>query len=180
MSSLPDPLLYDAVTLRHFSVCGRLDICQRLHAHLPTPRWVAEVEREVRGANTGYPECSAILSAGWLGPPMSPTTTAEHQAIRRLQVRINGGSTGDAGEAESIYFASVFGGRFATDDNTAFAFAQGELGVGRVVDTVDILHDAVDAGILTRDNAAAITVAIRSAQRYLRRVHPDPMTAADF
>jgi len=176
----PSPLLYDAVTLRHFSSCGRLDICEQLHAALPTPRWVEEVEREIRRANSRFPECSAILAAPWLGSPMAPTGTTEQLAIRRLQIRLNGGASGDLGEAQSIYFAGIFGGTFATDDNTAFSFAERSLGAGRVVDTVDILRQAVAVRHISRTDAASVVTAIRSSGRHLRRARNSVRTAADF
>jgi hypothetical protein len=183
MSSPPSPLLYDAVTLRHFSACSRLDICERVHADRPTPRWVEEVEREIKAAISFSPECSAIVASSWLGQPMAPTGAEELDGIYRLQVALGNGKeppTRHAGEAQSIFFAGMFGGSIATDDGAAFNFAERRLGVGRVVDTVDILHDAVDSNIISRSDAAAIVAAIRGSGRSLRGARDAVRSAADF
>lgn len=180
---MPVPLLYDAVTLRHFAACGRLYICEELHASLPMPRWSEEVFNEIRRASfNGAAECSPILAATWLGSPVIPNP-AELRAIYHIQVELDFGRQpplAHAGEAQSIYFAQKYGGVFATDDNTAYDFAERRFGYARVVDTVQILREAVVAGHLSRRGAAEFIKTLRADDRHIRRVHPDPMSASDF
>lgn len=180
---MADPVLHDAVTLRHFASCGKLNICELLHSALPTPRWTEAVHGELqRGARNGNTDCSTVLGQHWLGAPIIPSTT-EQSAIYRLRVALNGGTyppSADAGEAESIFFAQQLGGLFATDDNAAHAFASRRLGPRRVIDSVDILRLAVRAGHVTAADAVTSAMAIRAAGRSLRRVHPITLTDSYF
>jgi hypothetical protein len=84
------------------------------------------------------------------------------------------------GEAQSIFLADELRGRFATDDNGAYAFAERRLGAGRVQDTIDILKIAVGAGHIAAADAVNAVKAIRAAGRHLRRAHPPTITAAYF
>src|SRR5438552_3127953 len=87
-ASMPSPLLYDAVTLRHFAACGRLDICETVHSPLPTPRWTEEVRLEiVRAAGAGSVECPPILAASWLGSQIIPNP-GDLRSIYSLQVAL--------------------------------------------------------------------------------------------
>jgi hypothetical protein len=178
---VPDPLLYDAVTLRHFAAVGRLDILEERHAFRPGPHWTEAVHDEiVEAATLGLPGCHAILAASWLGEPLAPSAN-DLRPVLATQIGLNDGRrppTQHAGEAESIYFADKLGGIFATDDNAAFEFAATRIGVARVVDTVGILREAVAMGEVTGRDAVATAEAIRAAGRQLRRLHPHPITEA--
>ena len=150
------PRFHDAVSLRHFAVVDRLDICESEHGHLPPPRWCAEVETEIRGAVRHEPSCNRVLAATWLGAPVEPAPN-ELVDVYEIQVGLNDGRRppgDDAGEAESIFFAEKLGGTFLTDDNAAFDFAQRRLGAGRVVDSVYVLQTATANGTLTSREAA--------------------------
>jgi len=177
------PLLYDAVTLRHFAAVGRLDVCEIRNANLPPPHWSEAVRDEIaRHAGSGAAECDEILVCTWLDVPKAPAA-ADLKPILKLQTAlrpIGAGPRSNAGEAESIYFAQQLGGSFATDDNAAFAFAERRLGVGRVLDSVSILHDAVVAGGVSATDALGIANDIRACGRSLRRVHPPTFTTAHF
>ena len=182
--SLPS-ILYDSVTLRHFAAAQQLQLLQAVHANHPPPRWVETVHDEIQSTSrvaTGpdRTHCRYILSRAsraWLDDPSTPTA-ADSPGIMVLLVALNGGRQpplAHAGEAESVYFASQLGGILATDDNAAFDFAQHRLGVGRVIDTVDILKSAVRAGLVADADARNIVVRIRTSGRYLRDPpRPDP------
>src|ERR1039457_1204121 len=169
------PLLHDAVTLRHFGVCHRLDICESLHAGLPSPHWTEEVQREIHEAALhGHVGSVDVAQATWLGSPVVPTLE-DQKYIYAIQVMLNlgpGPAVGNRGESESIYFAAKYEGIFLTDDNSAYQFAAKRLGPDRVVDTVDVLRQAQSQKLITAGEAVGIAVAIRTAGRFLRRVHP--------
>lgn len=138
--------LYDAVTLRHFGTIGRLDVLEARCKYLDPPHWTQAVADEIgRAANSGQPGCREILAAKWLSPPIEPLVQ-DLRAIVLVQIGLNDGRrppVAHAGEAEGIYFSEKRGGRFVTDDNGAYDFATRRLGVGRVLDTVDVLREAV-------------------------------------
>ncbi len=169
------PVLFDAVTLCHFAVCGRLGILEQVHGWRDAPRWTEEVEAEIRrGDAAGWPGCLAILTCHWLGSSVLPTI-ADQQRIVRIWIGLNDGRRPPirhAGEAQCIYFAEKLGGLVATDDNAAYDFAERRLSVGRVIDTVHILRDAVAAGYVSASDASGIVSSITSAGRHLRSVHP--------
>src|SRR5579862_1989347 len=133
------PLLYDAVTLRHFSACQALELCERIHSPIGAHHWVDEVKNEIERAHAlGIPECGDILAQHWLGVPIDPTSH-DQAGIFRIWIALNHGRrtpVDHAGEAQSIYFAELSGGTFATDDNAAYDFASRRLGPGRVIDAV--------------------------------------------
>lgn len=176
-------VLYDAVTLLHFATVGRLDILETRHGHLNAPRWTMAVHDELEaGANQGLTPNQDILAAAWLGAPIAPTT-AELSGVFALHVGLNDGRrppVSHAGEAESIYLAEQLGASFATDDNAAYDFGERRLGVGRVLDTVTVLRDAVAMDELGARDALAIAAAIRSAGRHLRRTHSQVLIVSDF
>ena len=177
------PLLYDAVTLRHFSACQSLALCELIHSPLGGPHWVEEVKNEIERADAlGISGCSDILAQRWLGAPVTPSLH-DQAGIVRIWIALNNGRrppVDHAGEAQSIYFAQLSGGTFATDDNAAYDFASRKLGQGRAIDTVDILRDAVSAGHITAAEAVTAAVYVRRAGRYLRRVHPMTLTESYF
>jgi hypothetical protein len=177
------PLLYDAVTLRHFALVDRLDVCESSSRDLSGPRWTEAVHGEIeRHANKGSAECTRVLASAWLSHPIAPST-AELIHIAKLQTALGGLGRlagDDEGEAESIYFAEKHGGSFATDDGSAFDFAARRLGAERVIDSVDILRRAVRAGEVTQGDALTIATSIRAAGGHLRRVHPATLTAEYF
>lgn len=175
------PYLYDAVTLRHFGEVDRMDVLESRHSHAPPPRWTDAVAQEIAAASS-LPECRVVLAAEWLGTPLSPTE-ADLPAIIKIQIGLNEGRRPPimhAGEAEGIYFAERLGGVFVTDDWDAYDFARRRLGLGRVLDTIDILRDAVAAGDLTSRVALGLANAVRDAGRHLRRGHPDALDARYF
>ena len=177
------PVLYDAVTLRHFAIAGQLDVLEVRHGHLAPPRWTDVVHTEISdGAALGNAECNDVLAMPWLAAPIVPTAPDQPQ-IMPIWIGLNSGRrspTEHAGEAESIYFAEKLGGVFATDDNSAYDFAEHRLGAAGVLDSVDILQQAVSMAEVTADDALAIANEIRAKGRYLRSVHPDTLTAAYF
>jgi hypothetical protein len=135
-----------------------------------------------RGALLGNAECTSVLSQQWLGTAVVPSPS-DQAGIFRIWVALNGGlrpPVGNAGEAQSIYFAEQLGGMFATDDNVAYAFAERRLGIGRVLDTVDVLRAGVRDGHIDAANAVRAVRAIRSSGRHLRRVHPSIVTESYF
>ncbi len=105
--------------------------------------------------------------------------------VYRLQVGLNEGRKppqGDRGEAECIYFAEKHGGQFVTDDNNAYSFAvrRVSLGIGRVIDTIQILRIAVANGSLTATDACGIADEIENAGRSFRPEHRIKRSPAYF
>jgi len=180
---MPSPVLFDAVTLLHFACVGRLNLLAARYGHRTLPRWAEAVHDEiVRGQPVAGPECAAILGAVWLGEPAKPAAS-DRRGIQRLWVGLNEGREPPiehAGEAESIYFAEKLGGVFATDDNAAYDFAERRLGVGRAIDTVLILREAVAMDEITAGEAVDVASSIRAAGRHLRRHHPPVLTPDYF
>ena len=108
------PVLYDAVTLRHFASVWRMDILEDCYGQRPEPRWTRTVQAE------------------------------KHR------------------------------GQFATDDNAAYEFALQRplLGTENVIDTIDILREAVAMSKTTDIEADQIANDIEATGRHLRRIHP--------
>jgi hypothetical protein len=179
---VPQPVLYDAVTLRHFGTASRLDVLVLRHAHLDEPRWTEAVHGEIAAAAHFDAAARDVLAFRWLGNPVAPDA-ADLAAIMPLWIGLNEGRrppVDHAGEAETLHFAEKLDAIVATDDNGAYDFVSRRLGSHRVIDTVAILQDAVAMGEITAAEAAGIAGAIRGAGRHLRRVHPTPLTANDF
>lgn len=176
------PRLHDAVSLRHFASVSRLDLIEKAHANFDPPRWVAEVQDEVRRHAGHDAACQTLMGWSWPGAPASPSE-CEALHVYELQVALNDGQrppANDKGEAESIFFAHKLGGSFFTDDTNAYDFATRRLGEGRVVDTVWVLQTLVADGALTCREAADIANNISGAGRSFRRGHTAPFKPAQF
>jgi predicted nucleic acid-binding protein len=183
------PVLYDAVTLRHFATVSRLDLLFACHSEREEPRWTATVKKEVsRAADLGRSECRSILEMSWLGEPVTPAVE-DLRAIARLRVALgNAGFEAEdeasdfqhLGEAESIQVALRFDFCFVTDDNDAYSLAKGRLDSSRVFDTVDLLRLAVANGDLKVSGAIDVANRIRVSGRYLRHTYDRLLTPADF
>lgn len=163
------PVIYDAVTLQHFSAVNRLDILQELHGHRPTPRWTDEVHNEVlkgRNHNESKEWCDRLASTSWLGTP-----TAPNDLVRVMRFRSALGSTEkNLGEAESMVLAIEIGAIFVTDDRGAFDFAarNQDLGRTRVLDSCALLKLAEGQGYLTADESRAFHVDVADVSRFMR------------
>jgi hypothetical protein len=169
-----EPVLFDGVTLRHFGVAEALELCREFCDHRESPRWTDAVSREIsEGVRLGLDECLSVQECAWLGAPVEPDVL-DLGSIVRLQRALSGtvGVAGNAGEAESIYFAERLGGIFATDDGVAYDFACRRLGRDHVFDTIDILSDAVRGGIVTPHEAAELAGRVSDSGRHLRRGRP--------
>lgn len=179
----PAPLLYDAVTLRHFAAAEELDLFRALHQGLPPPRWTQAVADEIaRCAAVGESECVTVQECAWLGQPHLPVELVDLVAIQRLRIALSGGPSDPArhiGEAETLHVAAKLGAAIATDDGPAYDFASRRLGPDRVRDTIDLLREAVRRHVRTSDQAAALAARIADAGRHLRRPHP-PYPEADY
>lgn len=185
---MPTSILYDTVTLRHFAVCNRLDILERVSSMRPSPCWVEAVHGEVYWVATRQPRpqrrhCTYILSQAWLGSPHEPQAEDLHE-IFSIRTALDSGQGGNPnehlGEAQTIYFAEMLGAIVATDDGPAYAYAERRLGEGSVVDTVGLLRIAVTSRYLTATDAAGLVSEMRAAGRALRAVHPTPLAVGDF
>lgn len=173
-----NPVLYDAVTLRHFAVISRIDIVKNRHKNRPEPRWTEGVYLEIKRAAVQTTYCTAILQEPWLGVPVNPTEV-EAKEIYLIQTALK--SPGDPlqahlGEAQSIYFAKKLRGQFATDDNAAYKLAEQQsfLGSANVIDSIDILREAVALYEITAKDADQIANDIEANGRHLRRIHSQP------
>lgn len=168
-------LLYDAVTLRHFAAAEELDLLCNLHNALPLPRWTQAVAHEIsRGAARGEEDCMAVQGCVWLGTPYESSDLTDLVGIQQLRVALSqpGDLRGHIGEAETLYVAEKLAASIATDDAAAYEFAARRLGSGRTFDTIDFLHEAVERGVRTAQEAAAIAARISDGGRHLRYVHP--------
>jgi predicted nucleic acid-binding protein len=186
---MADPVLYDAVTLRHFAAISRLDLLECCHGMRAEPRWVAGVKLEIEAASlNGRRECRPILEYGWLGEAVEPTVE-DLAAITRLQIALgNAGYEAEdglevlkhRGEAESIQIAQRLGFCFVTDDNDAHKIASLRLGDERVFDTIDLLRIAVANTDLTAPEAVEVSLRIRSEDRHFRRQYERLLISRDF
>ena len=135
------------------------------------PRWTDAVSAEIgQGVRLGLDDCLSVQECAWLGAPIEPDVS-DLGSILDLRRALSEGSAsaGNAGEAESIYFAQRLGGAFATDDALAFDFACRRLGRDHVMDTIDLLHHAVRERIITAHEAADCACRITDVGRHLRR-----------
>lgn len=176
-----EPWMFDTVTLRHFGAAEGLELCRELCDHREPPRWTHAVSVEIaEGVRLGMDECLSVQECAWLGAPIEPDVL-DLGSIVRLQRALSDttGPAGNAGEAESIYFAERLGGVFATDDGVAFDFACRRLGRDHVLDTIDILNEAVRGGIASPTEAAELAGRVTDSGRHLRRGRP-PYPASTF
>lgn len=167
------PVLHDAVTLCHFAAVSRLSILEVRHSNRPEPRWTRSVYEEIEKAASQSIYGNSVLQATWLGNPVTPThmETTQIALIRAALNPKENKPCDNLGEAESIYFATKLQGQFATDDNEAYEFAARRLGSENVMDTVDILREAVAMYELTANDADQIDKSIEASGRHLRREH---------
>lgn len=177
---MPDPRLIDAVTLRHFGTVQRMDIIATRLEGYPLPHWTHAVQDELLREIADY-GCGTVLASGVLGNPYQVPDSAQLELIR-TQIALGGtaGSLEQLGEAETFLAADRLNGTLITDDFDAFDFAEKNLGPNRVLDTVDLLREAVLAGELEPSEAQQVADAIRNSGRYLRAGHPPTLTAEYF
>lgn len=178
---MTDPRLLDAVTLRHFGITEHLAALAHVLSAYPPPHWTDAVRSEIL-AGIGQPDCDNVLAASFLGVPHRIQTAelAEVMRIRIVLSDLNSSSTENLGEAESIFLADKFNGKFVTDDYVAYEFAQKRLGHCRVLDTVDLLREMVVTGYFKSSEAQQVADAIRNSGRSLRRGHPSTFTPEYF
>lgn len=163
------PVIYDSVTLQHFSAIDRLDILHEIHGHRPTPRWCDEVFKEVvAGASLleSHDWCDRIVKTAWLGNPAAPQDLLKVMKFRAAL----GSAEKNLGEAESMVLAIETQGIFVTDDRGAFDFAarNPDLGPGRVMDSCMLMRIAEGQGYLTEDDVRDLHVLIRDVPRSMR------------
>lgn len=173
---MPSPLLYDAVTLRHFAVAEELPLLQLLHDELPGPRWTQAVDHEIRrGAELGLDDCAAVQAFVWLGLSYEAPDLTDLIGIQQLRAALSkpGDLTGNVGEAETLWVAEKLGAAMVTDDAAAHEFALRRLGPERVFDTIDLLRAAVGRGLRNAQEASEIAARVSDAERHLRYVHPE-------
>jgi hypothetical protein len=179
---MTEPRLFDAVTLRHFGCIDRLSVLERLLVGTPVPRWVDAVRSEVL-AGMGNTDCANVLAAGFLGQPYEVTDARDTADVFRTRTALSdgrGASNKHLGEAESIVVADRLDGVFVTDDLVAYDYAGMRLGHSRVLDTVDLLREAVRLTVISAAEAALLADAIRNSGRHLRKGRPSTMTSAYF
>jgi predicted nucleic acid-binding protein len=105
--------------------------------------------------------------------------------VYRLQVALNDHvepPEKHRGEAESIHIAEKIGGSLLTDDSGAYDFAvrRGRIATGRVIDSVQVLRNAVAMTYITKEEAKAIFDTVVTTLRDFRRCHPTNPTAEYF
>jgi len=179
------PVLHDAVTLNHFGSVDRLDVLRGRHAHLDEPRWAEEVKCEIEnGVNIRNPQCQRVLDQDWLGEPFE-ILPKDQKAFLFIWIGLNEGRRPPEqhrGEAESIFLAEAHGGKFLTDDNGAHDFAskRPNLGIARVIDSVDVLREAVEMEDITAELASEIATQMEDADRSLRPLHRGNISPSYF
>lgn len=176
--------MIDGVTLRHFGMVERMSLLKARVDSYPEPRWTETVRSEVL-AGIGRPECDAVLAAEFLGVPYEVDDPDELLQVFRLRARLGSDAIDDdplrdLGEAESIFVADKLHGAFVTDDAIAYDFAHKNLGSNRVLDTIDLLREAVAFRELTPSEAQQVANEIRNSGRHLRSGHPRTLTAEYF
>lgn len=179
------PRILDGVTLRHFGAIESLALIDARVVRCYGPRWTEAVRSEIL-AGMDQPECANVLAAAFLGTPIE-IAVGDMAEVFRLRSRLSNprddtqlGPLRNLGEAESIFVADQLHGSFVTDDGPAHDFAVKCLGPNRVLDTVDLLREAVAKGELEPSEAQQAADAIRNSGRHLRRCHPSTFTAAYF
>ena len=177
---MPDQLLVDAVTMRHFGVVHRMDVLAARLAGYPPPRWATAVQSEILD-HIDEDDCKTVLEADFLGNSYSLPDGALSDVFH-LQIALGGrsGTTEQLGEAETLWVADHLNGTVVTDDFAAYDLAEKNFGSNRVLDTVELLREAVRADELEPSQAQQIADGIRNSGRYLRAGHPPTFTADYF
>ena len=165
------PVLLDAGLLSTFAAADALDVLENRFQFASRPLWTYEVHKELlRGASTSA-HCLVVVQTCWLGEPHEARPD-DLKYILRYRTALGGDHPSNLGEASSVYWAEQLNGRFATDDNAAYDWAKRKLGDGRVIDTVDILREAVVMDEISAERASTICQLAFDHDRSLRWVHP--------
>jgi len=180
MVTTAEPRLVDAVTLRHFGAVHRMDVLEARLQGYSHPRWTEAIQDEIL-RYIDEDDCATVLASGFLGTPYHIPDEAFAEVFR-LQIALGGGTDAlqNLGEAEAYWVADHKNGTLITDDYAAFDLAVKNLGSNRVMDTIDILREAVRAEDLDPSEAQHIADAIRNSGRHLRAGHPPTLTADYF
>jgi hypothetical protein len=173
------PVLLDAGLLSTFAAAEALDVLESRVQSSSHPLWTYEVRSELLRGATWSTHCVAVLQASWLGEPHEAQSD-DLKHILRYRTALGGDHPSNLGEASSVYWAEQLNGRFATDDNAAYDWAKRKLGVGRVIDTVDILREAVAMDEISAERASIICQLAFDQDRSLRRIHPAHPAKAHF
>lgn len=162
-----DTAFFDTCTLQNFAVVSRLDLLEKLFTGRAA--WTDGTALEVRRAVRHSPSMAALLHCRWLGTPVAVgDAPPAAQQVDRLRRAIGGAAsrpTEHLGEAQTIHrlLEQQADGVFVTDDRQAADFAVRN-GL-TTMDTVDILRDAFDAGLVGCPEAYELLVAMASAGR---------------
>lgn len=173
---MAEPVLYDAVTLRHLACAGKLDVLPDVHGARDEPRWTQVVYTEIQnGANTidGHDQCAAVLKFDWLGEPVEPGNLKLTLQLRIGMTAPGGPPSKNLGEAQSMALAIELGGSFATDDSGAYDFAANHPRLGRahVLDACEIFQLAEANGSMTHREVVDAHRAIAAAGRTMHCTH---------
>jgi hypothetical protein len=179
-----NPVLHDAVSLKHFAIVNRLDVLEARHGDLDEPRWCDEVREEVELGLGLAVENARILAATWLGRP-HVLDAKDQAAAYKYHVSLNEGReppTKHKGEAYSIFVGQKIGACFFTDDETAYDWAEAKtrFGLASVKDTIDVLRDAVAMGELDKHEACTLILEMQEAGRDFRHEHDGKITPDYF
>jgi hypothetical protein len=140
-----------------------------------TPRWTESEFRKVwseygSASIRDRPNLHEIVTARWLGRPLLPGPL-DVPGICQMGIALNGGITSSAdyqSEAELLYIAEWHKAVVATDSRVVFDFACNRFGQHRVVDTVQILREAVAAGLFGPKQAVMAIQAIEASHGPVR------------
>lgn len=151
MAQAPPHYAFDATPLSAFSLVGRLDLLRRRYAG--RAHWAVEVYDEIARGIAETPSLAAVLTADWLGEPISCLAVDDIQTVR---LRLGGKSRDKRhlGEAATIVLAARNGWVAATDDRDATRLAKAE-GVP-TIGTIPILQATVRDSLITASEAKAI------------------------
>jgi predicted nucleic acid-binding protein len=165
----PTIVLFDTCTLRNFAVVGRLDLLEKLYSGRAA--WTDGTEYEVRRAIREAPTMASLLGAAWLGLPIVVgNLPPAAQQVDRLRRAIGGNNLRGAehlGEAQIIHHLLAAGsGIIATDDRSATDYAARK-GIA-TIDSVEILGDCFDAGLVGCPAAYQVLIAMTAAGRGIK------------
>ena len=171
MSTDPQPFVFDAGPLSHFSQAGWLGLLRE--AVDGAEAWIpSAVLLEISDGVNTHAHLRSVLDAGWL-TVRAATTTPEIAALGKYTARMLGDDQREnLGECEVLALAEVSGGIAVIDDGVARGVAA-EFNVEHKT-TVALLCDLVRARHLSLDMASAI------ADRLLQTAYRLPFEEGGF
>jgi predicted nucleic acid-binding protein len=168
----------DNTVLCNFAAVDRLSLLEKVLDG--RGRWTQAVAYEAERSSRHLPPLRTVAADGWLGEPIEIDDPRETELVDRLRRLVFGGNPRrplqHLGEAETltlIQHRSAFAESvWITDDGEAGRFARRK-GI-TVLDTVDIIREAVAGGVVVAHEGHRLLCAMTSRGRHLRGVPRRP------